>query len=168
MSTKVPADGAARFIRPMLLGAIVLVLCQASIGMAVNLYVTVPRRHPGARPSNYFSGSYRSVTWAIAHGAATLAIHATLGLVLVIAVIGVAIHAIRVRRTAVAIWSVLGGLFVVGAGFNGSSFLDFNDNISSLIMALLGFASIACYATALFVLGTSSDETGSRRRVRGG
>jgi hypothetical protein len=32
---------------------------------------------------------------------------------------------------------VLAVLLVIGAGFNGASFLDFSTNISSLIMALL-------------------------------
>jgi hypothetical protein len=42
----------------MLLAAIVLVLIQAGLGTAVNLYVTVPDRHPGVHPANYFSGSH--------------------------------------------------------------------------------------------------------------
>lgn len=137
----------------MLLGAIVLLLAQAGIGMAVNLYVTVPANHPGARPSNYFSGSFHSVTWAIGHGAAALAIHASLGLALVIVAIGAAVHGLRSGHRALGVWSLLGGLLVIGAGFNGASFLDFGHNISSLIMALLAFAAIACYATALFLAG---------------
>lgn len=140
----------------MLLGAILLVLVQAGIGMAVNLYVTVPAHHPGARASNYFSGSFHSVVWAIGHGAAALAIHASLGLALVIVAIGAAIHGLRSGRRAVGAWSLLGGLLVIGAGFNGASFLDFNHDISSLIMALLAFAAIACYATALFLTGNQA------------
>jgi transcriptional regulator with XRE-family HTH domain len=54
------------------------------------------------------------------------------------------------RRGATA-WSVLGGLLVIGAGFNGASFLDFGHDFSSLIMALLAIAAIACYAIALFL-----------------
>jgi hypothetical protein len=137
----------------MLLGAIVLVLAQAGIGMAVNLYVTVPPGHPGARPGDYFSGSLDSVVWAIGHGAAPLAIHAALGLALVVVVIGAAVHGLRSGRRAAGAWTVLGGLLVIGAGFNGASFLDFGDDISSLIMALLAFGAIACYATALFLAG---------------
>jgi hypothetical protein len=41
---------------------------------------------------------------------------------------------------------------VIGAGFNGASFLNFNNNISSLIMALLAFGAIACYSAALFLV----------------
>jgi hypothetical protein len=137
----------------MLLGAILLVLVQAGLGMAVNLYVTVPAHHPGAHSANYFSGSLHSVGWAIAHGAAALAVHATLGLALVVFVIGTAVCALRSGRRAIGRWSVLAGLFVIGAGFNGASFLDFAHNINSLIMALLALAAISCYAIALMLLG---------------
>ena len=145
----------------MLLGAIVLVLVQAGLGMVVNLYVKVPAHHPGAHPANYFAGSLHSVAWAIAHGAATLAVHATLGLALVVFVVGTAVHALRSRRRGIGGWSVVGGLFVIGAGFNGASFLDFAHNISSVIMALLALAAIGCYATALMLLGTPSPLPGS-------
>ena len=144
-----------RTLRWMLLAAVLLVVVQASIGMVVNLYADIPSQHPGAKPANYFAGSFHSVVWAVGHGAAALAVHAALGLALVVFVIGAAVHAIRAGRRSVAVWSVLGGLFVIGAGFNGASFLDFNHNISSLIMALLAFAAIASYTVALFLLGQS-------------
>jgi hypothetical protein len=137
-------------LRAMLLAVIVLVLVQAGLGMAVNLYVTVPARHPGARPASYFAGSYDSVTWAIGHAALVLALHASLGLALLIVAIGAAVRAFRSSQRAVAIWSLLGALLVTGAGFNGASFLDFSYNISSLLMALSAFAAAACYAVALF------------------
>jgi len=44
---------------------------------------------------------------------------------------------------------------VIGAGLNGASFLDFGGNISSLIMAVLSFAAVACFSVALFLLGAS-------------
>lgn len=140
-------------LRRMLFAALLAVLAQASLGMAVNLYVTVPARHPGSTPSDYFAGSYRSVVWVIGHGAAVLAAHAALGLALIVLAFGVAAHAIRLGRRSVIFWSVLGGLLVIGAGFNGASFLDFGHDSSSLIMALLAFAAIASYATAQFLLG---------------
>jgi hypothetical protein len=151
-----------RTLRWMLLVAVLLVVVQASIGIVVNLYVAVPSHHPGAKPANYFAGSFHSVVWAVAHGAAALAVHAALGLALVVFVVGAAVHAIRAGRRAVAAWSVLGGLLVIGAGFNGASFLDFNHDISSLIMALLAFAAIASYTVALFLLGQSPGPIRSR------
>jgi len=139
-------------MRWMALGAIVLVLVQAGIGMYVNLYVAIPADHPGARPGGYFGGSARSVAWAIAHGAASLAIHGVLGLVLAVLVIGIAVFSLRLRSRAIGAWSALAGLLVIGAGFNGASFLDFNNNVSSLIMALLALGAIACYCAVLYLL----------------
>lgn len=136
----------------MAFGAMLLVLVQAAIGMVVNLYVTVPTRHPGAHPAEYFSGSFHSVVWAIAHGAVALAVHATFGLALVLIVSGIAIDALRLHRRAISVWSSISALLVIGAGFNGASFLDFNDNTSSLIMALLAFAAIACYSVVILLL----------------
>jgi hypothetical protein len=149
----------------MVLGALVLVLVQAGIGMAVNLYVTIPAHHPGAHPSNYLSGSYHSVIWAIGHGAMALAIHASLGLALFVMTVSVAFRAVRVRRRSVSVWAVLAALFVIGAGFNGASFLDFNNNISSLIMALLAFAAVSCYAVVLFLLASSTQPVLSHSSV---
>ena len=130
----------------------VLVLVQSGIGMDVNLYVAIPGQHPGARPSSYFGGSVRSVAWAVAHGAPALVVHAALGLALAVLVIGVAAYAVRLGHWPIGAWSVLAGLLVMGAGFNGASFLDFNHDISSLIMALLALGSVACYSAALYLL----------------
>jgi hypothetical protein len=141
-------------LRRTTLGAIVAVLVQSALGMVVNLYVGVPAHHPGSRPSNYLAGSYHSVVWAVGSGAPMLAAHAAFGLALVVMVVAVGISAIALKRTGVTFWSVLGGLLVIGAGFNGSSFLDFGDNVSSLIMAVLALASVGSYAAVLFLLRT--------------
>jgi len=144
----------------MVLGAIVLTLVQAGIGMDVNLYVTVPARHPGAHPASYLSGSVHSVGWAIAHGTPSLAVHASLGLALVIVVVAIAVRDAAAAALPVIAWAILGALLVIGAGFNGASFLDFNDNLSSLIMTLLALGAIACYAIALFLLPATPQEAG--------
>jgi hypothetical protein len=136
----------------MVFAATLLVLLQAAIGMVVNLYVTIPIRHPGAHPSEYFGGSFHSLVWAVAHGPVALAVHATLGLALVLVVVGIASDGLRLGGRAIGVWSTIAGLFVIGAGFNGASFLDFNDNTSSLVMALLAFAAVACYSVAMFLL----------------
>jgi hypothetical protein len=141
-------------LRRIVLGAMLLILVQAGIGMYVNLYVTVPLNHPGANPpfSNYLGGSMHSLAWALGHGERQLVVHAVLGLALVVVVIGVAVYAIRLRSWAIGILSVVGGLMVVLAGFKGLSFLDFQNNSSSIFMALLAFGSLACYAAILYLL----------------
>jgi hypothetical protein len=147
---------ATRRLRHLTLVTMILLLIQASIGMVVNLYVVIPDNHPGAEPSDYFSGSARSVFWSIGNGAIALAIHAALGLALGLFVIWVAARAVALGRPPVQFWAVLAGLLVLGAGFNGASFLDFNNNISTLLMALLAFGALACYTVVLFVLRPES------------
>jgi hypothetical protein len=143
-------------LRRFSLGAMVLILIQSAIGMYVNLYVTIPLKHPGANPpfSNYLGGSTHSLAWALGHGARQLVAHAVLGLALAVLVIAVAVYAIRLRRWAIGILSVVGALLVILAGFKGLSFLDFQNNSSSIFMALLAFGSIACYAAILYLLTT--------------
>jgi hypothetical protein len=51
------ADRRGAKLRWMVLGAILLALVQAGLGMVVNLYVNRPAHHPGAHPANYFAGS---------------------------------------------------------------------------------------------------------------
>ncbi len=151
--TKDGSPSATDGLRRMTLAAAVLVLAQVAIGMVVNLYVTVPVRHPGAHPANYFSGSVRSVAWAIGSGAISLAVHGALGLALILFSITVAVRAVRLRTGRVAVSSVIAAMLIIGAAFNGASFLDFGgQNVSSLIMALLALGALCCYLLALYLL----------------
>jgi len=146
----------ADVVRAVALGLLVVVLIQYAAGMVVNLFVTVPARHPGAKPRDYFSGSASRVAWAVAHGPAALALHAALGLALVVAAISGAVLTGSLGRRRLTVAGYLGAACVVGAGFNGASFLDFNQDVSSLIMALLAAAAIACYAAILYDLSRVS------------
>ena len=71
-----------------------------------------------------------------------------------------AVRATTVAGRAVIAWAILAGLLVIGAGFNGASFLDFNQDFSSLIMALLALGAIACYSIALFLLPATPQQAG--------
>src|SRR5262252_4750766 len=74
---------------------ILLLLVQFGIGMGINLFVGITRSHPGAQAHEFFSGAARSVSWAIAHGPLVLAMHAALGLALVLGSIGQFVQALR-------------------------------------------------------------------------
>ena len=124
--------------------------------MDVNLYVRVPAHHPGAHASNCLSGSFHSVVWALSHGAIALAIHVSLGLALVVLAIGVAVRAVRTRRPAPSICCVLAGLLIIGAGFNGASFLDYNLSANSLVMAVLALGALLSYVIAIYLLPSSA------------
>jgi hypothetical protein len=153
-----------RALQRQLFGAVLLILIQSGLGMYLNLYVTIPANHSGSSPSNYLSGSGRSLLWALEHGGAYLAVHTVLGLLLGLMVIGIVATSIRTGRQSVWVWSIIGALLVIGAGFNGASFLDYNKDASSPIMALLAFGGAACFVVVLFLvsipqrLGRSAEE----------
>jgi hypothetical protein len=130
--------------------ACLLLLIQYLLGMAVNLYVVLPGRHPGAGARDYFAGAASGLAWVIPHGPAWAAAHAAFGLALVLAALaGIAAARGQGSRMATAT-SVLGALAIVGAAFNGVSFLNYGHAFSSMIMAGLWALALACYLTGMF------------------
>jgi hypothetical protein len=136
-------------VRRTTVGLIVALIIQFLIGMLVNLFVTIPDSHPGSQPSEYFSGSFESVTWAISSGPVLLVAHVILGLLLGLGSLALIVRVRSLRRRRLTIAAVLGFLFIVGAGFNGASFLDFNADYSSMIMATLFAAALLSYVAVL-------------------
>ncbi len=145
-------------VRRATLATLILLLIQFALGTVANLYVTIPAHHPGAHPSNYFSGSLRSLGWALHHSALSLAAHSGLGLLLVLAAIGLLVQTRRLQRPRLFAAAALGALCVIGAGFNGLSFLDDGKNVNSLIMALLFALAMLCYLSIMYATpaGTSA------------
>ena len=131
--------------------ACLLLIVQYLLGMAVNLFVTVPAHHPGAKASNYFAGVVDGIAWVIPHGEFWLILHAALGLALVVAALAVAVAASRAGGRSAAITSGLGALAIIGAGFNGASFLNYGQNFSSMIMAALWAVALGSYLTGLYL-----------------
>jgi hypothetical protein len=145
-----------RQLRITFLYALVMLIAQFLLGMAVNLFVKIPTDHPGSNPPEYFSGVAQSVTWAILHGNVLLAIHAAFGLGLVIAAIGTLVQAIANRRRGIVVSALVGFIGVVGAGFNGGSYLNYHEDFSSMIMAT-GFAiAVVAYSAGLYLAGEST------------
>jgi len=117
------------------------------LGMAVNVYVVLPGRHPGSGAGNYFGGAASGLAWVISHGPGWAAAHAVFGLALALAALASLGLARRQDGRLVIGLSVLGALAIVGAGFNGVSFLDYGHAFSSMIMAGLWALALACYLT---------------------
>lgn len=155
----IAASPRQRRIARVALGMVLALLVQFALGTAVNLFVTIPAHHPGAQPAEYFSGAARSVAWAITHSPPALAVHATLGLVLIIGALALIAFAARGKRRGLTGASVLGAIFILGAAFNGASFLNYNHDLSSLLMALLFAAATATYTTLAYAAATPRHAT---------
>jgi hypothetical protein len=146
-------------LRVSFLYALVMLIAQFMLGMAVNLFVKIPTDHPGSNPPEYFSGVAQSVTWAILHGHILLAIHAGFGLVLVIAAVGTMVQAVQPRRRGLIISSAFGFIGVLGAGFNGGSYLNYHEDFSSMLMAT-GFAiAVVAYSVGIYLAAQPSQKT---------
>jgi hypothetical protein len=128
-----------------------LLLVQFFMGMITNLYVTIPAHHPGAGNKNFFAGAPQAIGWAISSGSVWLAIHAALGLALAAASLAFIVSAAR-SRDRLWIWlSFAGSMLLIGAGFNGASFLVFGQQFSSLIMSGLFALSLGTYLAGIYV-----------------
>lgn len=113
----------------------VLLIVQFALGVAVNLYVTLPAH------KSFFSTVF---------GSGLLAAHAIVALVLLGAAIVALVRAIRASR-AVALTSVGLAAILVAAGA-GASFTHGQGNSDSLGMALAAAVAMFCYLTAVFRL----------------
>jgi type II secretory pathway component PulF len=153
------ADQPGRLLAVNLTACLVL-LVQYLLGMAVNLFVVIPGHHPGARAANYFTGAVSGLTWIISHGAGWAAAHAALGLLLALAALASIVLAWRKDNRFLAATTVLGGLAVIGAGFNGMSFVNYGHNFSSMIMAGLWALAVACYVVGALLAARRLRQSG--------
>jgi hypothetical protein len=148
-------------MRNQFLGTLVFLIAQFLLGMAVNLFVTIPTDHPGSNPPEYFGGVVQSVAWAVLHGHVLLQIHAVLGLLLVLNALGLLVAAIRIRAGDLIVVTSLGLFGVLAAGFNGGSFLNYNQDFSSMIMATFFAWAVVSYAVGIFMTGQTAGASAS-------
>lgn len=156
MTPALTVNGPRDPLRRASLGLILLLLLQTMLGMVTNLYVTVPAKHPGAHAGHYFSGVLSGVPWVIGHGPAELALHALLGLALAIASVAALALAVHSRRRIEIALAGVAAAAIIGAGFNGASFLNYGHDVSSLIMTGSALLSIAAYAFILSLQQTAN------------
>src|SRR6516165_8326475 len=88
--------GQLGIVRRISLGMVVALLVQYALGMVVNLYVTLPARDQGG-------GILAAVGRAFANGPAAVAVHAGLGLLLIVGGINLVVRSVRSRHRAL-IW----------------------------------------------------------------
>lgn len=129
------------------LGALLLLVIQAILGMWAGLYATLPDADQG-------KGLLASFGDSIAKGPASVTIHAGFGMLLFIDACLVVVFGLTVRHTAVRVASALAWLCIAGAATAGAAFVNNSDADGySMTMAALTFVAMGCYAVNLYVLG---------------
>jgi len=139
-------SAAHALLRRRALATLILLMVQFLIGMATNLFVSVPRSHPGAGASDYFGGAFSSVVWSFSSGIALLIVHVVIGLLLFLNGVEVIVHAVRSHRRGATWLASLAGFGVLFAGFNGASFLVYHEDFSSMLMSAGFTLAVVCYA----------------------
>jgi hypothetical protein len=124
-------------LRQASLAIVIVLIVQFTLGISVNLYVTLPAAgHPGH--SSWFGNG------------PLLALHVALGMFLVLAAVFVLVRAIMARNRTLIVTSAA-GFVAIGLAFSfGASFADKLTNGYSLGMAIAFAAALACYAIGLY------------------
>lgn len=136
------------------IGLLVGYALQFLAGMTLNLFVTVSNNHPGVNANNYFVGDAHGLVWALSgRGGTALAVHVYIAVALVLGSLGLLIASIQLK-SKVWIWcSSIAFLSTIGALFNGLSFINYNHDFSSMIMA-----SCWLLAVAALIYGTITNK----------
>ena len=119
------------------LAILILLIAQLALGIGVNLYVTLPTAGHRDHGSWFGNGSL-------------LAVHAGLGMALILAAVFVLVRAVMARTVALIVTSAAGLAAILLAAFFGSGFANKLTNGYSLGMALATAVALACYTIGLF------------------
>jgi hypothetical protein len=122
------------------LAAVILLLIQYGLGMGVSLYVSLPAAGSGGR----------DIGKAFTSGPA-LAMHAVLGLLLILMAISMVVRAGIARHRASIVTSAVGLLAILAAAGYGASFVHDSTNAASYGMALATGVALLCYVIGLFL-----------------
>jgi hypothetical protein len=128
-------------LRRASLAALVMLIVQFALGVGVNLYVSLPAAGSGGR----------GVGQSFSNGPA-LALHVVLGLLLILAAIGLLVQAIIARHGPVIVASVVGLLAIAAAAMQGFSFVHKSTNAASMAMAVATAVAMLCYVIVLFLV----------------
>ncbi len=137
--------GGAAAARRSSFGVAIGLLIQYALGLWVSLYVTVPARGQG-------DGMLAAIGRALADGPAALAIHAGLGLVLLLGSIVLVARAVVARDRFFIVTTAVSLLAVLGAAGSGAAFVSNGQDSASLAMGLLTAVALACQLISLFRL----------------
>jgi hypothetical protein len=105
--------------------------------MLLNLFITIPNKHPGSSVNDYFSRSFHSLVWSLSgSGGWVLPLHVGLELFLVLGSLSLFMTVLIFHNN---LWSFAGGInafLTPRAFFIGMSFIVCNKITSYMIMGM--------------------------------
>ncbi|HKA95081.1 MAG TPA: hypothetical protein VKD66_02360 [Streptosporangiaceae bacterium] len=145
-----PALAASRALRSTLLGLLIALVVQATLGAGVNLYITTPESARG-------DGVFAAFGKAISDGGPALAIHAVLGTLITLGSIAAVVRAVRARRWPAIVACTAGLACLLGAFAAGAAFVGDTKSGSSMTMAVLTGIAMIVYLLAYSSVAVSRD-----------
>jgi hypothetical protein len=130
-------------LRANSLAAVVMLVIEFALGVAVNLYSTLPSSDAGKTLLSAFGA-------AVTNGPVALTLHALLGTLLLITGISAVVRASLLRRGVLTTVTGVALLAILLAWLAGTRFVGDSGNGESLVMALATGVAIVCYAGILF------------------
>lgn len=135
-------------LRANSLAAIVMLVIELGLGVSVNLYSHLPAADHG-------QGLFAAFGAAVTSGPVTLALHALLGTLLLVAGISAVVRAALLRRAPVIAAASIGLASLLGAWLSGARFVGDMSNGASLGMAIAAGLALLSYAVVLFLAAPS-------------
>ena len=123
----------------------VMLLVQYGLGMGVNLYARVPAADRGA-------GVIAALGRALTSQPVVLAVHAALGLLMLVAGVSVLVRAILARHPGAITTSAVGLAAIFAAAFSGATFVGDGQDGASMAMAILTGVALLCYLVNLLAV----------------
>jgi hypothetical protein len=145
-----PALAASRALRSTLLGLLIALVVQATLGAGVNLYITTPQSARGA-------GVLAAFGKAISDGGPALALHAVLGALVTLGSIAAVARAVRARHWPAILACTAGLACLLGAFAAGAAFVGDTTSGSSMAMAVLTGAAMIAYLLAYSSVAVARD-----------
>ena len=140
---------------------LILLAAQFVLGMLLNVFVTLPAKHPG-QSGNYFVRSGHSFGWAITlGGGVVLFLHVLVAIGLLVNSLILLIQAVKAHHTLWGWIATVGLVSILAAFSNGLAFLDFNRSISSFIMAMGYIMATTAYTAGLCITFSTSQRARS-------
>jgi len=145
-----PALAESRALRRTLLGLLIALVVQATLGAGVNLYITTPQSARGA-------GILAAFGKAISDGGPALALHAVLAALVTLGSIAAVVRAVRARRWPAIMACSAGFACLLGAFAAGAAFVGDTTSGSSMAMAVLTGAAMIAYLLAYSSVAVARD-----------
>ena len=142
--THARAAARVRGLRANSFAAVVMLVAEYGLGIWVNLYGQLPGSDHGASIAAGFAR-------AIYKGPVGLAVHALLGVLLIVSALSAVVRAVLVRRLALIGATAVGLVAIVVAALSGASFVGDGSNSSSMGMAVATGVAVAAYALVLLL-----------------